>query len=112
MKPVCQVIAVNQIKPVQPGLVAVQEAKRLKDPLPGGLCKAAQCTDGECCNQNPTCQDFKCQSSFYTKSTLKSTAGTYRCTKQICTEDECCVKSPTNALPEVKTWPLYPQNYQ
>jgi len=75
-------------------------------------CLEPNCTTGECCIFDPKCSSFKCaENNFYHTYAHVPNADNIYCNNDQCTEEQCCVATPTYALPEVETWPLYPQNY-
>lgn len=76
-------------------------------------CLESDCTTAECCGVDNKCSTFNCaENNFYhTYSHIPNAEGSY-CNNDLCTQEQCCAATPTYALPEVETWPLYPENYQ
>ena len=76
-------------------------------------CLEPQCSTGECCSFDPKCSTFNCtEDNFYHTYAHVPNAENIYCDNDLCREEQCCVATPTYALPEVETWPLYPDNYQ
>ena len=52
--------------------------------------KGLDCTNKECCGDNPKCSTHTCESTYYTIKTLISNAADVTCGGPKCRDAECC----------------------